>query len=448
MSVLKDQSAQMWQMFVKNLAANSGGSGLTVETYIPTSGLAPADWEYLDTTGIGTGTPGKTIPENMMTWADNMPKWGASYVPGQSFYDNYKAFLYSIKLTGGDPAQQQIATALGVKASDAQKNLSKTQMDMITAWGAFDTAQKNLPPSAQMTYATWYNTNYASTVVAAQNALKAAEANYNAALQKVGGPDYQTLSNALTKVSLAAGSGNAITDAAGVLWPKYTIGAEGDLNKWFLSALQNDGKNPEVSFTIDLSQSKTIANSSSSYFNASASGGYSSFFWGGSASVAYQQSKSASDYSNKIQNMKMTYTAQSLNMFTVNPGNWYDSAMVSAFNDKIDPNSALANKPLFGEKGILNLETKQVLVAFRPEVTLSGSTSEVSDVTSTFSQASQSSFSVGGWGWRASGSVNQGQDEAHATIEKSASGNSVTFKYNSNTPKVIGIVPLNTNPNA
>jgi len=445
-NVLTNQSAQMWEQFVSSLATNAGGKGLSVSTYMPTSGLSAADWEYLDTTGIGTGTPGEIIPPNIITWADSMPEWGASYVPGNSFYDQYKAFLYSIKLKGGDPAQQQIATALGVKVTNAQQDLSDTRSAMISAWTKFNGEQSALPPSAQQSYTEWYNANYAGTISAKENALQAAEANYNAALQKVGGPDYQTLSNAIGKVTLSSGAGNALKDTAGVLYPMYKI--TGDLNSWFLSALQNDGKNPEVNFTIDLSQSKTYNGAKSSYFNTSVSGGYSSFFWGGEASFAYQQSKSATDYSNLVEKLSMTYTAQSMQMFTATPGNWYDSAIISAFYDQIDPNSAFANKDLFGEKGLLNLETRQILVVFRPEVTLSGTKDQISEVTNTFHQASQSSFSIGGFFWSASASVNQGQDSYNATVETSNDGKSVTFKYNSNTPKVIGIVPQNLNPQA
>ncbi|KAJ1463890.1 hypothetical protein T484DRAFT_1758501 [Baffinella frigidus] len=316
---------------------------------------------------------------------------------------------------------------------------------MFADWGTFDAAQKAIPEPARTGYIAWYNSNYAAIISAKTNALAAATSNYNTALQKVGGPDYQTISNALAKVQLSKNAGNAIEDESGVLLPKYTI--TGSLNTWFLSALQSDGKNPEVNFTIDLSQSSTSQSEKSSYFNSSVNGGYSGFFWGGSGSSSYQQSKNASDYSSLIQKMKMTYTAQSLEMFTVNAGMWYDSAIVSAFYDQIDPTSALANKELFGENGILNLQTRQLLVAFRPEISLTGENSAITKVTNTFHQASQSSFSIGGWFWGGSASVNQGQDDSSAKVETSNNGNTVTFKYNSNTPKVIGMVPLNLNPN-
>ena len=201
-NVLTDQSVAMWEMFVKNLAANSGGAGLTTKTYIPTSGLSPADWEFLNTTGIGKGTPGQIIPENMDKWAGSMPVWGASYVPGLKLYNQYSAFLHSIKLKGGDPAQQQIATALGEKVTAANKDLSDTRIQMITEWTAFDKAQEAIPKPARTGYVAWYNQNYAATTSAKENALSAVQMNYMSALQKVGGPDAITLSNAIGKSSV------------------------------------------------------------------------------------------------------------------------------------------------------------------------------------------------------------------------------------------------------
>ena len=320
---------------------------------------------------------------------------------------------------------------------------------MFSAWTTFDAAQKSIPPQAQQTFAQWSTSSGWQATIQSNNAnVAAANMNYLKALQKVGGPDYQTLSNAITAATLSANTGNALTGPGGNLLPRYDIGQAGSLNSWFLSVLATDGQHPQLTVKINLSQSKVSTSGRSSYFNATVSGGYDGFFWGGGGSASYSQSSKSTDYSSLIQNLSLTYTAQAVQMFTITPGSWFNSAIVSGFYDQIDPNSALANKTVFGENGFLNLETRQLFVVFRPTVQLTGSTSDIDRITNAFDQQSAASISLAGFFWNGSANVSQGQSDYAATTTRSTNGTSVTIKYNTNAPKVLGIVPQNLNPNA
>ena len=277
--------------------------------------------------------------------------------------------------------------------------------------------------------------------------MSAANANYLTALQAVGGPDYATISSALSKTALNASAGNGILDpATGILMPYYKINP--GLNDWFVSALQSvtSSKPPAVDFTIDLSQAASQSYQESSYLGTSAAFSYDAFFWGGSAAASYSQSKGASDYYGFAQSLKMRYTAQALTQFSVAPGTWFNPAMIKGFYDKISPNSAFANKPLFESGGLLNLRPAQIYVAFRRAITLTGSTEMMSQLKNAFAQQANASVSVGGFCWSASASVAQGSQNSRADMAWSSDGNSVTITDNTNAPKVIGIVPQNLQP--
>ena len=445
-----DLNAKMWQMFISNLLS-SGGIQADPKSFLPTNGLALANWQVMDTTGLPPGNPnakkGDINVPGLEAWADAMPAWGATYVPGDGFYNNYVAFLNSIQLTGGDPAQQQIADGYAVNLKVARTQLAADQSACYAAWATFNAAQASIPPSAQQTFQDWYNSNWQSTIAGDQSNVAACNANYLTALQAVGGPDYATISAALSKAQLSSAAGNGIVDpATGISMPMYTMNP--GLNDWFIGALQSvtSGKAPAVDFTIDLSQAQSNSYEESSYLNTSASGGYDGFFWGGSASASYSQSQSASDLSALAQNLKMRFTAQALTQFSITPGNWYNAAMIKGFYDKISPNSAFANKPLFGANGLLNLRSAQVYVAFKRSITLTGSTQTMSAIKTAFAQQSQASVSIGGFFWSGSANVSQGSQNSKADLSWSSDGMSVTITDNTNAPKVIGIVPQDLDP--
>ena len=169
---------------------------------------------------------------------------------------------------------------------------------------------------------------------------------------------------------------------------------------------------------------------------------YSSFFWGGSAAASYSQSQGAQDLSSLVQDMTMRYTAQAAQLFTVTPGNWYNSSMLSDFYDQISPNSALANKQLFGANGVLNLRTGQILVVLKPSVTLTSSQEKIKALYAQMQQNSSSSISIGGFCWSAQANHAQGASRFSSDVTMSSDGTSVTITDNTNSPKVLGIVPV------
>lgn len=444
-----NQANIMWQKFVQGLNSSSAGQGLDPATLMPTGGLTNADWQYMNVTGLPPtgGTPpalGSTVVGSLENWANVMPAWSPSYSPSSmNFYDQYKAFLFAIALKGGNPALQQIADGYGINVTNAQAALSTKTSKCMSDWVAFNTAQASLPPSAQSSYVQWYRQNgWDEVITSAQNALAAQVTLYNQALAAVGGPDYQTISGAQSAVTLSPAGNDGIADAGGTLWPAFNITP--GLNDWYVSALQtlSSGAAPAISMEIKLDDSHTTGLVTSSYLDVSASGSYDAFFWGGSASTSYSQSSNAQDYTSLVQNMSMTYTAQAAQLFSIAPGSWFNSSIIADFYDQISPTSALANKPLFGEDGILNLRAGKLLVVLKPSVTLTSDKTSIQALYSAMSQNSTSSISIGGFCWSGQANASQGASSFSNDVTMSADGTSVTITDNTNSPKVIAVVPI------
>ncbi len=243
-------------------------------------------------------------------------------------------------------------------------------------------------------------------------------------------------------MALSPAAGTGLTGLDGSIYPLYTVTP--DLNAWYLSALQTltNGSPPAININLTLDSSDSTSLQTSSYLDVAAGGHYSSFFWGGSASASYSQSQGAQDYTSLIEGMSMTYTAQAAQLFGIVPGNWYNSSITADFYDQISPNSALANKPLFGPNGMLNLRTGQVLVVLKPSVTLTASKESMQALYRQMQQQSSSSFSIGGFCWSAGASHAQGSSSFASDVKMSADGTSITITDNTNSPKVLGIVPI------
>jgi hypothetical protein len=444
----RDLTQAMWDKFVTALSETSAGRGLDPKTVMPTSGLTNADWEVMDITGLPSNSAnppakGSTIVPALEAWANTMPEWSPNYVPSsRNFYDQYMAFLNSIQLKGGNAALQQIADGYATNLTNARTKLANDQTAMFTAWGTFNTGQGAIPEGSRITYDQWYQNNWASTILADNQAVQQQAGLFDQAMSNVGGPDFPTINRAKTRAQLAGG--NSLT-YNNLQYPAYTVTP--GLNAFLVEGLQTLARNdpPQIRVEIDLRDDNAQANAQSSYLGVSARASYSSFFWGGSAAAAYSQSRGAQKYDGLVQGLKMVYTAQAARLFTFNLGPWYDSAMISGFANQISPNSALAGKSMTGEGGFLNLRTSQVLVVLKPSVTLTGSRNTIDALSNQFNQQSSASISVGALCWSASASASQGQRSFSDDVKISSDRTSITITDNTNAPKVILVVPSKPN---
>jgi len=413
----------IWYHFLLQLNKELKNTSINTTLYLPTSGVTPANWQYLDTTGTQSGTPGDTIVDNLEAWCNNMPLWQSNYVPGSNLYDNYSLFLYAIKLVHpGDPAQQQIADAWSKKIQSIQEEINTAKTNSMQSWYNYKVNQPgpsdkisytdflNLPnngPNAPNTPS--WNTYFQTLENKKENALQ----NYQTALEKLGGQGYKALDNALDAVTLSASAENQILDKNNVAYPKYSVSP--DLNSWFTSALANSDSSPQIDFTIDIQQ--ILANQKAGQFTDV-------------TDAAFISSLATKDSTNLLTNMKLTFQAQQAAVFTFNPSSWLDEDFISTYAStngstyEINPNSSLSNKDLFGKSGIINQRTAQVLVVYKSKVQLTGSSSDIQSLQKTFS--TQKNVMVAG------NTFSQNQISYENTT--------ATFESNDNTPEVIGVI--------
>lgn len=96
---------ELWKKFSSALTSKSLCS-IDYDRFKICSGLAVADWEYINYTGLPpTSTPGSKIAENIYAWADSMPDYASAYyLPGNSLFNQYSTFINSLKVSPRDEA--------------------------------------------------------------------------------------------------------------------------------------------------------------------------------------------------------------------------------------------------------------------------------------------------------------------------------------------------------
>jgi hypothetical protein len=127
---------------------------------------------------------------------------------------------------------------------------------------------------------------------------------------------------------------------------------------------------------------------------------------------------------------RIEFKAQAAQVFNVRPGQWYDSAIASAFGDRIDPASALAGKPLFGPQGFLNLRTSHLLVAVGRTATIRLGPAQLARCAAQAMAPGRNVFNIGGFCF----------DSAYSDIE--AGADSLVFRDNTSAPYVVGVATI------
>jgi len=338
----------MWQLFVYGLQ-QVGILAVNPATFEASSGLAIADWEIMDYTGLtqptGKGTP---IPSKVFSWADPMPaNAGKFYQPGSSLSDSYSLFLNSLSVSSADAATitQARANQLLYQMSDASGNswpgyaISPGLNDFLMA--SLQSVSRSMAPQIDFTL----NIPPAAPVSAGV-----------------------TLMNAKT-----AGKASLLQSAV-----EAAPAPEGDASPPFFGFDNHPivVVQPVVRNRSKLGSSASVADSS----------------LGGAPAVSSAAT--------------IRFQAQTAQMFSIQPSRWFSGAILSAFYNRIDPASALAGKTILGPGGFLSSRASQILVAFKRLVTVSGSPSMVSQIQSGVQQATNA-FNIGSFYFSPSASVNQ-----------------------------------------
>lgn len=203
------------------------------------------------------------------------------------------------------------------------------------------------------------------------------------------GPDQEAVNAARSKLKL-----DRMDDGNGGEWPAYRITP--GLNDFMLASLQSMVSHPpQIQFTMHLPDAPDGC-----------------YFCSG-----VPRTRSA----------RVEFQAQAAQMFRVQPGRWYDPAMVRTFGDRVAAGSALANKPLFGPDGLLNLRTSQILVALGRSVTIHLNAEDLQRCGAAAASPGPTAFRIGGFCFN------------NAQADICGAAGTLTFRDNTNAPYVIGV---------
>ena len=229
---------------------------------------------------------------------------------------------------------------------------------------------------------------------------------------------------------------------AGPEFPAYSITP--DLGDWYTNALQTlaGGQAPQLNFTVTAGSSPreglgaTLGNSQVKLgADAPGEAGVKMPFFGSVDIVAPVISgprdfrSTAPTIIESAPELTLTYTAQALAVFSVAAGAWYNSSMLAIYWDQIKPGSPLANKPLFGEDGLLNLTVGTIIVALQRSVTISGPAAQLDSLQAVHFTPGPGQTVVGGFSF----------DRDPAQTTAAAGNDAFVLKDNGNIPYVIGL---------
>jgi hypothetical protein len=432
-----DTGGMMLRCYAGALAGTEAGRGLDPAQFMPALGMLPANWEVLEN-GPAVQMTGQSLkagqpnPYGMLQIADVMPRWQFTYMPGSlSFYQQYCSFINSIELKGGDPAYAPRVEALRLQVVSLHRQSMEQTTACLRAWNDYQAAMVQLQP---LNYDQWYSRNWASVIDVGQQAVAAAQANLYQALQAWGGPDYQTIAQALNRASPLQPGLTGLQAGGAALVPQYRISPaggtwHGGLAAWYRQAVAEagpavmPGPEPEVSFEVEIGKAEVQP--------------AMSLYSGGLGALA------PSPLDALLPECRLTFSVMRLAQFgPILPGDWFNSAMIAQYAHQIAPNSALGSAQLYGPGGVFNLRTGTVWVAYRSSLLIQARSfatlQRVKEVLRVMAAGRISPYPGFAWSEGRGGADALGQD-----MVAPEDGLTLRLTDNGSMPRIIGIQPIN-----
>jgi len=357
---------------------------------------------------------------------DTIPQWGSSYIPtGLQVTKGYEAFIENLAIPQPNSADQKAADKAQGKFNAENQKLQGLWTNVGPHWKTFNDRQKTLPPNRQLTFDQWFQKFDGVQIGQQQIAVNGAAQEYqhwvNLAYQ-----GYAWVANLVTDFANPAFQLSAQSDD-GLSLSYRTFNFSPDLQTWL-----NDSKNLPAACTklaIDYDHTTQHDHSEDERWSGGASYNFGFFSFGASASGGRQTVDASS------RDFGISFCARNLNVFTVQPSGWFNGTAVKAFeNGPWIPNGPVAQGifKLWGPDGIFNLMPTQVVVAYKPQVVVTLSSSDYASVHTSFNAGG--GFSIGPFGFGAAYHKETSDvtwDDVHHKI---------TAVDNSESPQIVAIV--------
>lgn len=412
-----DDSTAPWEMFAKSLRTlynnDPNWTGMQV------LGLPiPADWD-------------DSVLGNWRKWrvlGDTIPVWTSGYVPTAfQVSKGYEILIDNVAIPQPNPSDQAKAEGARQSYTNEVNKLESMREQVGPHWKYFDAKQQSLPPNRRLSFDQWFRQFDGPKVgqqeIKVNGAAQLFQSYINTAYK-----GYGWAASLVTDYSNSAFQLPAQSDD-GLTLTYRTFNFSPDLGKWIA-----DSKALPVGcskLTIAYDHTTHHDHSESESWSGGASFGYGIFSFGASASGG-RQSVNIND-----QNFAMSFCARNLAVFTVQPSGWFNGTAVAAFkNGPWVPGGPIANGTikLYGPDGLFNLMPAQIVVAYKPQVTVSLSAHDYASVKTQFNAGG--GFSIGPFGFGGS------YHKETSDVKWDDKNNKITAQDNSETPQIVAVVSL------
>jgi hypothetical protein len=358
-------------------------------------------------------------------WGDTIPAWSSAYKSTNlGISKGYYTFLTNLAIAAPkEELRGEVDQAYKDYIEEIHQLESKRKV-ISAAWKEFNNAQDGLPDDRKMSFDGWYADTCGREVGMYEQQVDTLGTRYQSFyVNALGGM-------ADAALALVAYSNDAYklqaTAPDGSRFPYLTYNISPALSKFKDDTTSGGGSSLEVKFdhttSIDEQHSWGTQDSAS----------YSAAFWSAKADASYE--KATVDTSSD--KFSCTFKFPNWKLFTITPGRWFNGTVLAQYGQKgpwiPDGPVAKGEIQLFGEKGVLNLMTTQLVVAYQPEITITMSSDSYNSVKDSWKASA--SVKVGGFNFDGSA---HGQNDKVTTDDRSSS---ITLKTTSQTPLVIAVV--------
>jgi hypothetical protein len=404
-----------WEMFAKNLRTlfnnDPNWTGMQV-LGLPIA----ADW---DDSTLG-------LWRKWRVYGDTIPQWGPSYVPtGLRVSTGYEVFIDNIAIPLPNPADQKKADKARKKFLDETAKLERLMQKLGPDWQAFDAQQQSVPPNRRLTYDQWYAKFDGHAIGTQQVTVNGAAQAYQhwVALAYQG---YGWAANLITEFVNPAYQLSAQSDD-GLILQYRTFNFTPDLGKW----IQDSKLLPDscTKLTIAFNHTTHHDHSEDERWSGGASLNFGFYSFGANASGG-RQTVDIQDT-----NFAIKFCARNLQLFTVQPSNWFNGTAVKAFaNGPWIPDGPVAKGifKLWGPDGIFNLAPTQILVAYRPTIVVSLSAHDYASVHTSFD--ANGGFSIGPFGFGAA------YHKETSDVKWDDVNHTITAEDKSDSPQIVAVI--------
>lgn len=326
-----------------------GASDPCTDVQLPTTTIE-AEWGPTSLGQLSLHVIADPIPNGGMLFRRSARSLGAEY---QKFVDNID--YVAPEATPAERKQAGDTEAAYKKATSAYATIFSNNTD---GWNKFDQAQSSKPEPQRLTRDQWAE-KFAPNEHAASLASAEAQDTYDGAVQRI----FPGQTGVSLRIAKKGPPVLNVKDEAGNTLRVYPYLIDSSLSKFkqdAASAFNGDKMQPEQWITVSASRSTV------DFEKKTGGGSIGVDFQSFGVNLAGQKMSFSRLLTSENKSIQVGYGRTKT--FTITPGEWYQSGLISSFVD--GPFKKKPNKPYFGPDGSIPARALEVVVGYRPTVVI------------------------------------------------------------------------------